>query len=651
MQWSCQHEREHVIHIDTSGKVTTSRLVNKYDFTFNFKQSPANITFIDYKTDEAPTFGNSSARAGGLSAYSSKYIMATSSLSTQIPYRRVLRDACSLLLILALQPSTGNLPEGTAVGQRIKAPDRDFHPAPSHSDSKYKRLARVPAHLPKINTSSLMLLWSRHPRKSSSFMLPIYPSVVASLDIVHPSCPSSYYENKIYVSALNPLGAEAYAGENIVAQGGAYITQVVSSPWDGYNINIVHSSCPSSSTVTASTMLLFTSLVSLVGVTAALDASLSGIRRRPSFFDRPLKETDSISPGMPRPIPDRKPRNVIVDGVDSFQPIHVEVYANIVSSSNSTEHLSLGALENQIQIVNHWFGPLNMSFSIVETRRIVDDTWATGDDSFNMVIHNHQGTSASLNLFIIETITSSDLVGICTYPNAVEYAPKVDGCVLVLRAIPGAPESATGYDAVQWQGKALIHEIGHWFGLRETFHRGCDGDEIDDIPASLPSHGCPVGLDSCPDKPGLDPIHNFMSHNNESCKREFSAGQIRRMHHNWHRHRAQARAAELKGLPLLKPFLEQVGKLPFYENYEKDVVMIFALCARDHHGVVRERDERRCGSYWYCHFGLYRTDENAAGSWHSKGECLRARALSERMLHDVELEEQVTVEEDKAKAV
>ncbi|RDA90231.1 hypothetical protein CP533_6871 [Ophiocordyceps camponoti-saundersi (nom. inval.)] len=376
-------------------------------------------------------------------------------------------------------------------------------------------------------------------------------------------------------------------------------------------------------------MLLSLSLVSLVGMTIALDEGLSDIRRRPTHFDKPLKETDDNPPRirLSTSTRDRSPRNAVLDGVDSFQPIHVEVYANIVSSSNSTEHLSQEALESQIEIVNYWFRPLNISFGLVETKRIVDDVWAVGDDSFNMVIHNHRGTSASLNLFIVETISSSDLVGICTYPNALEDLPGVDGCVMALKTIPGAPSSAPGYDPIEWQGKALIHEIGHFFGLRETFKGGCDG------------------LDSCPHQPGLDPIHNFMSYNSESCKREFSPGQVWRMHQNWHTYRAQAKRAQLRDLPLLNPFLEEAGKLPFYENYEKDVVMIFALCAADHHGLVREKDERRCGSYWYCHFGLYRTDESFAGTWNNKSECLRARALSERMLQDLELEERVTIEE------
>jgi hypothetical protein len=38
-----------------------------------------------------------------------------------------------------------------------------------------------------------------------------------------------------------------------------------------------------------------------------------------------------------------------------------------------------------------------------------------------------------------------------------------------------------------------------------------DGDMVDDTPISKDiTYGCSKPVDSCPDQPGLDPIHNYM---------------------------------------------------------------------------------------------------------------------------------------------
>jgi len=64
--------------------------------------------------------------------------------------------------------------------------------------------------------------------------------------------------------------------------------------------------------------------------------------------------------------------------------------------------------------------------------------------------------------------------------------------------------------------------VGHFLGLWHVFNPdlnsfdgdgdGCNefGDFVSDTPASKERvSGCPVGLDSCPDMPGEDPIHNL----------------------------------------------------------------------------------------------------------------------------------------------
>ncbi|KAK1461895.1 metalloprotease MEP1 [Colletotrichum cuscutae] len=92
----------------------------------------------------------------------------------------------------------------------------------------------------------------------------------------------------------------------------------------------------------------------------------------------------------------------------------------------------------------------------------------------------------------------------------------------------------SGNDTTPRKGHVAIHEVGHWFGLLHTFHgRFCEGinDQVADTPAQAGgSSGCPVGRDSCPDSPGLDPIHNFMDYSDDTCTTEFTPEQEERMH-------------------------------------------------------------------------------------------------------------------------
>lgn len=68
------------------------------------------------------------------------------------------------------------------------------------------------------------------------------------------------------------------------------------------------------------------------------------------------------------------------------------------------------------------------------------------------------------------------------------------------------------------QGKTAIHEVGHWLGLMHTFQGNCEGegDEVADTPAHEGgSSTCTSDADTCPQLPGLDPIHNYMNYKYE----------------------------------------------------------------------------------------------------------------------------------------
>lgn len=92
-------------------------------------------------------------------------------------------------------------------------------------------------------------------------------------------------------------------------------------------------------------------------------------------------------------------------------------------------------------------------------------------------------------------------------------ALAMDGCIVGSFSLPGNKPPFN-------QGLTAVHEVGHWLGLLHTFQGGCDGkggDFIADTPAEKsPSlFECPIGRDSCPDLPGLDPVQNYMDYSSQ----------------------------------------------------------------------------------------------------------------------------------------
>ncbi|KAK7216143.1 hypothetical protein V2G26_004146 [Clonostachys chloroleuca] len=209
--------------------------------------------------------------------------------------------------------------------------------------------------------------------------------------------------------------------------------------------------------------------------------------------------------------------------------LNVYVYFHTVSASSDTL-LSDLTLNEQFNVLSEDYGVYGINLNLAGISKTVNATWSRFEDQLGMKTQLRNGTYKDLNIYFLDSVGGA--YGVCSYPlntTAGSTDFYLDGCTVLATTVPGGTEKP--YDL----GKTATHEVGHWFGLFHTFNRGCDGgDEVDDTPPqATATYGCPLSKDTCPDKPGEDPIHNYMDYSDDECMYEFTQGQIDRILSFW----------------------------------------------------------------------------------------------------------------------
>jgi hypothetical protein len=226
--------------------------------------------------------------------------------------------------------------------------------------------------------------------------------------------------------------------------------------------------------------------------------------------------------------------------------VTVNVYIHVIKNTSGAGELLDSDIAAQINVLNQAFsgaqatGAANtpFRFTLVNTDRTVNNTWYTAGPGSSgeaqMKAALHEGDASDLNFYTNNP--GGGLLGWATFPWNYAGNPTNDGVVVKYTSLPGAPNEPA-YNL----GDTGSHEVGHWLGLYHTFQGGCQapGDQVSDTPFERsPAYGCPTGRNSCRNKPGLDPIRNFMDYTDDSCMNMFSAGQSTRMDSAWTTYRA-----------------------------------------------------------------------------------------------------------------
>lgn len=202
--------------------------------------------------------------------------------------------------------------------------------------------------------------------------------------------------------------------------------------------------------------------------------------------------------------------------------LSVPLHVHILQDSQGSNPVSMEIINASVTRLNAGFARAGFTFQVESIETVVNDTWAN-------VPRSNQGLldeiSAALNVRVrnAANVYIGLLEGFCGFASLPYSQDPNEAVYLDYTCLPGGRES-DAYDTI-------IHEMGHFMGLLHTFApepNGCRGrgDYIADTPFQKIPHFKCKRVDTCPRRPGLDPVRNYMDYTEDSCNHRFTRGQI-----------------------------------------------------------------------------------------------------------------------------
>lgn len=206
--------------------------------------------------------------------------------------------------------------------------------------------------------------------------------------------------------------------------------------------------------------------------------------------------------------------------------VNIQVAWHVLHNSSNQGYLSQTMIDDQIQVLNDAYAPYDIFFTLVSVDYTMNDQWFGDMDQYEST-YKQQLNIDPVHHLNIYSGNMPGLLGWSYLPYSWPENHYMHGVCLLYSSLPGG--TSTPYNL----GDTATHEVGHYLGLLHTFQDGCspNNDYVADTPQE--DNGSNIyncnNTDTCPNDPGMDPVHNFMTYTNDACLNHFSDGQGERM--------------------------------------------------------------------------------------------------------------------------